>query len=254
MVIPRAIRSAIVGALVGAGSCAGPGIALAASSAVASSTIAEGGRGEAVVRGGDARVLRYLVTASRCDDRLSTEWRHPDGGVAAVEEVELSEGRWTRYRLRRANLGQDLRAERRGDVVTITDASRPGHRPARFAVRGTLLAGPELVAFLQARLAELRAGRALEFQYLLADRGTAIGFVARGRVRGGDTEVALEASSPLVRPFVPATAFSFSSDGSLQQVVGRMLPVLGDAKSQKTLDGVLKMSGPQSTCNRKSLS
>lgn len=102
-------------------------------------------------------------------------------------------------------------------------------------------------------MAELRAGRSLEFHYLLADRGTAIGFIARGRIQGEDTEIALEASSALVRPFVPTTTFRFSPDGGLRQVTGRMLPVLGDAKSQKALDGVLKMSGPQSTCNRKSL-
>jgi hypothetical protein len=173
---------------------------------------------------------------------------------AVVEEVELVDGRWARYRLRRANLGQDLKAERRGEVVTITDASRPGHGPVRLTARGTLLAGPELVAFLHARLADLRAGRAFEFQYLLADRGTAVGFVARGRTVGEDTEVTLEAASALFRPFVPKTSFRFTVDGVLRQVVGRMLPVLGDAKSQKALDGVLKMSGPQSTCNRKSLS
>ena len=246
MVIHGLNRAAILGGVVGAIVAAWP--------TASAATAVEGGRGEAVIRSGGAEGLRYLVTASRCDDRLSTEWRHPDGSVAAVEEVELVDGRWARYRLRRANLGQDLRAERRGDRVTITDASRPGQGPVRLTARGMLLAGPELVAFLQARLPELRAGRALEFQYLLADRGTAIGFVARGRTRGQDTEVALEASSALVRPFVPTTSFSFTVEGGLRQVIGRMLPVLGDAKSQKALDGVLKMGGPQSTCNRKSLS
>jgi hypothetical protein len=227
---------------------------ITASAVAMSSTALEGGRGEAVIRSGGAEGLRYLVTASRCADRLSTEWRHPDGSLVAAEEVELADGRWMRYRLRRANVGQDLRAERRGDVVTITDASRPGQAIVRLTARGTLLAGPELVAFLQARLVDLRAGGALEFQYLLADRGTAVGFVARGRLVGDETEVALEAASALFRPFVPKTSFSFTADGRLQQVVGRMLPVLGDAKSQKALDGVLKMGGPQSTCNKKSLS
>ena len=240
--IVRTIAASICASLITASALATP------------STAVEGGRGEAVIRSGGAEGLRYLVTASRCADRLSTEWRHPDGSLAALEEVELADGRWTRYRLRRANVGQDLRAERRGDVVTITDASRPDRGPARLTARGTLLAGPELVSFLGARLAELRAGRPFEFQYLLADRGTTIGFIARGRLHGEDTEVALEASSALVKPFVPTTTFRFSSDGGLRQVVGRMLPVLGDAKSQKALDGVLKMSGPQSTCNKKSLS
>jgi hypothetical protein len=250
MAIPAGIRMAILGGIAGAA----VGALSSASVSAASSTVVEGGLGEAVIRGGEAQGLRYLVTASRCDDRLSTEWRHPDGSLVAAEEVELVDGRWARYRLRRANVGQDLRAERRGDVVTITDASRPSHGPVRLTARGTLLAGPELVAFLQARLVDLRAGRALEFQYLLADRGTAVGFVARGRVVGDDTAVTLEAASALFRPFVPKTSFRFTADGGLQQVVGRMLPVLGDAKSQKALDGVLKMSGPQSTCNRKSLS
>lgn len=240
--IVRTIAASICASLITASALATP------------STAVDGGRGEAVIRSGGAEGLRYLVTASRCADRLSTEWRHPDGSLTALEEVELADGRWTRYRLRRANVGQDLRAERRGDVVTITDALRPDRGPARLTARGTLLAGPELVSFLGARLAELRAGRPFDFQYLLADRGTAIGFIALGRIQGEDTEVALEASSALVRPFVPATTFRFSPDGGLRQVTGRMLPVLGDAKSQKALDGVLKMSGPQSTCNKNSLS
>lgn len=228
--------------------------AIAASSAAVAPVSAEGGRGEAVIGGGDADGLRYIVTASHCDDRLSTEWRRADGSVAASEEVELADGRWIRYRLRRANLGQDLRAERRGDVVTIIDAARHGRAPARLSVRGTLLAGPEIVAFLQGRLADLRAGRTLAFQYLLADRGMAIGLIARGRAEGVETRVALEAASVLIRPFVPTTAFRFSGEGSLRQVVGRMLPVAGDPTSQRALDGVLEMRASQSTCNSASLS
>ena len=227
----------------------------AASGIAMSAAMAGSGRGEAIIRGSGAVELRYTVIADQCGDRLSTEWLHPDGSLAASEEVELTDGRWSRYRLRRANLGQDLMAERRGDAVTISDAARAaGRPPARLTARGTLLAGPELVSFLQDRLEALRAGRPLEFQYLLADRGTALGFIARGRVQGTDTTVVMEASSALTRPFVPTTTFRFSADGGLREVVGRMLPVVGDSRSQKPLDGILQMSVSQSTCNRKSLS
>jgi hypothetical protein len=214
-----------------------------------------GGRGEAVIRsdGTDASG-RYLVDASRCGERLSTEWRHPDGTLAASEEVELAEGRWVRYRLQRANVGQDLRAERRGDVVTITDGSPSARTPTRLSGRGTLLAGPELVLFLQSRLSDLRAGRSVTFQYLLADRGTTLGFVARGAAEGAGTRVTLEASSALAKPFVPTTRFLFADDGGLREVVGRMLPVAGSTKAPKPLDGVLRMTATQSSCNRKSLS
>ena len=213
-----------------------------------------GGKGEAVIRGEASEARRYLVDAARCGDRLSTEWRDAAGSVVAYEEVELFGGRWVRYRLQRANIGQDLRAERRGDVVTITDRSRPGRPPTRVNGRGDLVAGPELVFFLQSRLADLRAGRRIELQYLLADRGTALGFIARGESIGTGTRVALEASAALARPFVPTTTFEFGADGGLRQVSGRMLPVAGDAKSPKALDGVLRMSAAQSSCNRKSLS
>ena len=227
---------------------------IGASLAAASVAMAEGGRGEAVIRVAGAPELRFVVVASHCADRLSTEWLRPDGSVAAAEEVELTGGRWSRYRLQRANLGQDLRAERQGDTVTITDAARSSGRPlARLTMRGTLLAGPELVPFLQGKLAALRAGRAVEFQYLLADRGAAIGLVARGRIQGADTSVALEPSSAIFRPFVPTTTFRFAADGGLREVVGRMLPVVGDRKTQKPLDGVLQMSASQPTCNKKSL-
>jgi hypothetical protein len=214
-----------------------------------------GGRGEAVIRsdGADASG-RYLVNASRCGERLSTEWRHPDGTLAASEEVELAEGRWVRYRLQRANIGQDLQAERRGDVVTITDGSPSARTPTRLSGRGTLLAGPELVLFLQSRLSDLRAGRSVTFQYLLADRGTTLGFVARGAAEGAGTRVSLEASSALAKPFVPTTRFLFADDGGLREVVGRMLPVAGSAKAPKPLDGVLRMTATQSSCNKKSLS
>jgi hypothetical protein len=213
----------------------------------------EGGKGEAVIHGEASEGRRYLVDASRCGDRLSTEWRDLEGSVVAYEEVELSGGRWVRYRLQRTNIGQDLRAERRGDVVTITDRSRPGRSPAQVNGRGDLVAGPQLVFFLQSRLADLRAGRRIELQYLLADRGTALGFIARGESVGTGTRVALEASAALARPFVPTTTFEFGADGGLRQVSGRMLPVTGDAKSPKALDGVLRMNAAQSSCNRKSL-
>jgi hypothetical protein len=80
-------------------------------------------RGEAADAAG-----RYLVNASRCGERLSTEWRHPDGTLAAYEEVELAEGRWVRYRLQRANVGQDLRAD--GGVLIAQIAEHLGHRGA----------------------------------------------------------------------------------------------------------------------------
>ena len=227
-----------------------------ASSAVGIAAVPSGGgRGEAVIRsdGADASG-RYLVNASRCGERLSTEWRHPDGTLAASEEVELAEGRWVRYRLQRANIGQDLRAERRGDVVTIKDGSPSARTPTRLSGRGTLLAGPELVFFLQSRLSDLRAGRSVTFQYLLADRGTTLGFVARGAAEGAGTRVTLEASSALAKPFVPTTRFLFADDGGLREVVGRMLPVAGSTKAPKPLDGVLRMTATQSSCNRKSLS
>jgi hypothetical protein len=227
----------------------------ASSAVVIAAVPSGGGRGEAVIRsdGADASG-RYLVNASRCGERLSTEWRHPDGTLAASEEVELAEGRWVRYRLQRANIGQDLQAERRGDVVTITDGSPSARTPTRLSGRGTLLAGPELVFFLQSRLSDLRAGRSVTFQYLLADRGTTLGFVARGAAEGAGTRVTLEASSALAKPFVPTTRFLFADDGGLREVVGRMLPVAGSTKAPKPLDGVLRMTATQSSCNRKSLS
>ena len=227
----------------------------ASSAVVIAAVPSGGGRGEAVIRsdGADASG-RYLVNASRCGERLSTEWRHPDGTLAASEEVELAEGRWVRYRLQRANIGQDLRAERRGDVVTITDGSPSARTPTRLSGRVTLLAGPELVLFLQSRLSDLRAGRSVTFQYLLADRGTTLGFVARGAAEGAGTRVSLEASSALAKPFVPTTRFLFADDGGLREVVGRMLPVAGSTKAPKPLDGVLRMTATQSSCNRKSLS
>lgn len=227
----------------------------ASSAVVIAAVPSGGGRGEAVIRsdGADASG-RYLVNASRCGERLSTEWRHPDGTLAASEEVELAEGRWVRYRLQRANIGQDLRAERRGDVVTITDGSPSARTPTRLSGRGTLLAGPELVLFLQSRLSDLRAGRSVTFQYLLADRGTTLGFVARGAAEGAGTRVTLEASSALAKPFVPTTRFLFADDGGLREVVGRMLPVAGSTKAPKPLDGLLRMTSAQSSCNKKSLS
>lgn len=212
------------------------------------------GRGEAEIRGGAAGGQRFLVSAMNCGDRLATEWRRPDGTLAAVEEIEVADGRWVRYRLQRANLGQDLRAERNGAAVTIVDGSRPTRPATRLTERGLLLAGPELITFLRSQLPALRQGRALEFRYLLADRGIALGFVARAAADGEGTLVTLEAASAFARPFVPVTRLGFAADGSLRQVVGRMLPMSGDPRSPTALDGVLRMSAAKSTCNTKSLS
>jgi hypothetical protein len=99
----------------------------------------------------------------------------------------------------------------------------------------------------------LRAGRSAAFQYLLADRGTTLGFVARGAAEGAETRVTLEASSVLAKPFVPTTRFLFADDGGLREVVGRMLPVVGTLKAPKPLDGMLRMTAAQSSCNKKSV-
>ena len=84
----------------------------------------------------------------------------------------------------------------------------------------------------------------------LRSRAAAVCGVLGGLLCG----VALEASAALARPFVPTTTFEFGADGGLRQVSGRMLPMAGDAKSPKALDGVLRMSAAQSSCNSKSLS
>lgn len=241
--------------------CAAPRIAvlgLAALLSAAATADSLGGdihsTGEAEVRGAAPGVQRYSVSASRCGERLSTEWRRPDGVLVAKEEVELVEGRWVRYRLQRPNIGQDLRAERRGTTVTLVDGARPGRAPTRLAGRVSLVAGPELVPFLQARFDELRAGRAVEFDYLVAERSMILGFVARTRPATGRLVVELEASSVLLRPFVPETVLEFAADGGLSKVTGRMLPVAGDARDPTPLDGVLRMLTTQSSCNTRSLS
>jgi hypothetical protein len=247
------LRASIVGSM--ARTLRGAALGLLAALACGSAAALDGGGvGEAEVDGGAADGQRFLVSASRCGDRLATEWRRPDGAMVAREEVEFDDGRWVRYRLQRANLRQDLRAERRGEAVTIVDAARPDRAPVRLAERGTLVAGPELVTYLQSRLADLRVGGRLEFRYLLADRGSALGFVARSAQQGGRTVVTLEAASALARPFVPETRLEFGADGALREVRGRMLPVAGDARSQTPLDGVLRMRSAQSSCNIKTVS
>ena len=220
--------------------------------------------GDAEVANGVDDAQRFGFTAWGCGSRVSSEWRQHDGRVVAEEKLDLADGRWVRYRLQRHNVGQEVVAVRAGREVELTILQGQSRRQVTLRPTGDLLAGPTLVSHLGDALPTLRAGRPVEFDYLVAEQGMILRLRASAAARGtGETVVKVEAASVLLRPFVPVTTLLFDATGDLRSLAGRLLPQAGDVGKAKSLDGVLRIrstavagtaSRKQSICNTADLS
>ena len=126
---------------------------------------------------------------------------------------------------------------------------------------GEVLAGPTLITHLQSKLPELRRGRPVEMQYLVAEQAMVLGLRASATRYGADgrTNLRVEASSALLRPFVPTTLISFDADGRFVGMQGRLLP---QKQRGVPLDGVIRVTYPtgmrvasmKSSCNKSTVS
>jgi hypothetical protein len=170
-----------------------------------------------------------------------------------------------RYRLQRPTVAQDVVATREGESLRLVIRNGESRKQITLATTQTVLAGPMLVDHLSEKLPRLRAGKAVEFDYLVPDHGLVLRLRAtlEGSARTSESRVRVEAASLLMRPFVPNTKLVFDDSGVLRLMSGRLLPQLGDVTKPKSLDGVLRVktvnvsgdpSSMQSTCNRPAVS
>ena len=168
---------------------------------------------------------------------------------------------WQRYRLQRMTVVQDVEATREGDFIHLDIRDGERRRKVRLEVEGEVLAGPTLITHLQAQLRDLRRGKPVELQYLVAEQAMLLGLRATitGYGAGGLTNVRLEASSALLRPFVPTTLITFDDEGRFVGMQGRLLPqrqrgVALDGVIRVTYPGGMRVASMKSSCNKSTLS
>jgi hypothetical protein len=221
--------------------------------------------GDAQVAAGAGEGSRFRFDAWRCQNEVHSRWRNGDGRVVAEEKLAFEGERWVRYRLQRPTIAQDVVATREGNTLRLVIRNGESRKQVTLATSHSVLAGPMLVDHLSDKLATLRGGKAVEFDYLVPDHGMVLRLRATldGSVRGTESRVRVEAASILMRAFVPNTKLVFDDSGVLRSMTGRLLPQLGDVTKPKSLDGVLRVttvnisgdgSPMQSTCNRPTLS
>lgn len=217
--------------------------------------------GSAEVTGKAGRGLRFEFGGGRCGPLGYSEWRDAAGAPVAREELTYVGDRWQRYRLERLSVAQDVVAVREGRVIRVDIRDGDRRRQERLEAVGEVLAGPTLIVHLQQRLPDLERGRVIEMQYLVAEQAMVLSLRASKAANGagGLTNVRIEASSALLRPFVPTTLVTFDADGRFIAMQGRLLPQL---RRSVALDGVMRVSYPddlhvasmKSICNNRVVS
>ena len=197
-----------------------------------------------VVTSSERRGATLTALARRCMRMVTMEWRLPSHGLAATEELVADGANWSRYRLTRDNLAASFEAQRRGDAIELVlqrgDGKPPQHKKFLGVPQGVLV-GPALAVYLHDNLASLRRGSSLDFDFLVVDHALILGLRARPIDYGtdGSIRVKVEASSPLMRPFVPTTTMIFAPEGKLSSLSG-MLPLQdGTARQPISLEGTV---------------
>lgn len=217
--------------------------------------------GEAEVTGKAERGARFEFGGGRCGVFGYSEWRDGAGVAIAREELIYNGAAWQRYRLQRMAVAQDVEATREGDFIHLDIRDGERRRKVRLEVEGEVLAGPTLITHLQGNLRDLRRGKPVELQYLVAEQAMVLGLRATitGYGAGGLTNVRLEASSALLRPFVPTTLITFDDEGRFVGMQGRLLPqrqrgVALDGVIRVTYPGGMRVASMKSSCNKSTLS
>lgn len=218
--------------------CAGIGWSIMGSTAIPGVRTA----GDGALTSSVARGTQIIVSGVRCGRRVSLDWRTADRSLSAREELTGEGGNWSRYRLARGNLGAAFEAVRVADRIELISRSGDGKAEQRRTfekVRGGVLVGPSLAWYLRDNLERLRAGTTLELEFLAVDRGLMIGLRAKPVERGADgsLRVRLEASSPLMRPFVPTTTLTFDRGGRVTNLIGIVPLQAGTGRQPISLEG-----------------
>lgn len=115
-----------------------------------------------------------------------------------------------------------------------------------------LLVGPQLVQYLGLQLERIRKQEAVEFNYLIPEHALTLSLraVIDRPSQSDETIVRLEATSILMRAFVPKTLLAYDGNGLLTSMTGRLLPQIGDSTGPVALDGILRVKRVESICRQ----
>jgi hypothetical protein len=211
----------------------------------------------AFVLTGDAQVVtngsedtHFRFEASQCDGSFHSEWRSREGRVVAEEELVFKDQLWFRYHLQRWTIKQDVLAIRENETVRLVIVNGTTTRQVTLRPEKKTLVGPQLVDYLGAQLQRLRKGAAVEFSYLIPEHALVLSLRALvdRSSRPNETVVRVEATSMLMRAFVPKTVLAYDNAGLLKSMTGRLLPQIGDQKNPVALDGIIRIERIEPGC------
>ncbi len=131
-------------------------------------------------------------------------------------------GHYTEYQFQTQSVG---RVTVDADVVTLRWLQDDRERMAQERLTLPVVVGPTLFGFVREHWAPLLAGRTVPFRFAVPERLETIGFEVE-RISppqaDGDIHVEMRASSSLMRLFVKPIVISYTADGALRALDGRV--------------------------------
>jgi hypothetical protein len=160
-----------------------------------------------------------------CGDVWTSTYRNLDG-TTAVEDRVVYEGKTlVEYSYVRHRIGERSSVIVRGKSITFKYSRSGVSKTETNTTRGVFLTGPAVFPYLVEHLAELQAGKVLEFDYGVLDRLDYYSFTLSSRSPPGSASIQVEiiASSFFVRMAIAPIIVSLSRDGSFKGIAGRSI-------------------------------
>lgn len=201
-----------------------------------------------------AREVLYRWKLQYVEDdpnRWRSEFLHPDGSVAAEDEMYLKEGQLESYRYVRFTSGERAEVRVSGDKVLYQQDWEKKSRRAEEPYSDNFVTGPYLVVYILRNWDLLVRGQILKVRFGVPDLLHSYEFRLARELRNGDGSrviIKMTASSFLVSLFVRPVLLEFSAEQrSLRRIVGRTLPVEERGKEILAVDADLRVEQQDKT-------
>jgi hypothetical protein len=174
--------------------------------------------------------------------RKQTTFTAPDKSVAATEDV-LVEGELPRkFTVHQNQTGETGTLEVKGKKVLFSYTKEGKTKTSEEDLEDSLVVGPTLIDYLQARKAKLLEGGKVDIRFAVLDRRETVGFsffkVSEDTYEGKPTvTIKMEPTSFIIAALVDPLLFTFyKEDMKLLEIIGRTLPKRKDGEKWKDLD------------------